>query len=518
MFPKDNENIGDTSSPSWQQTQNTPVQTPDSPIPEPVNYSAGQAQSQLYEQAQNNQAPQVQSIGYFGDKASVPYQPIQPTKKSKRKLFIFSGIASFLIIASTLGYVFGLYVPSQPENVYSTAMNRSGKGLEKVITQVTAKSELDRFKKGEYTGKINANFSPTLINGTASLKYDESKVDAKVDVTSTTDGQNQENYKAQFLAEIKDGESYPDIYFVIQGLNSLGLDAFAPELLKLDGTWIKIESNYIKELYESYSSALNTGGDTDATNETPELTSADVEELGKITSGLITEFVLTSDESKSIFVNRSFIEKEKIDGMNTYHYKVGINPDNYVKACIESANRYLDSSAVKRLAQLDEQTVKESKDLAKKACEDQKRDIDDKLDFDMWVDAKYKLIYKIRIVDPENEEQPFEFGQKYKGGDDLHFFATYEELGTPIKFTMTSDINIKTLVSSTKFDLVGEDDMKFNMNIDGKPLEGEITIDKPANPKLLQDILKELGFSEGGDVLDPLGVDPMDELLLDPGI
>lgn len=444
--------------------------------------------------------------------------PIATPKKSRKKLLVTS-LLSILVIGGLAGYVFGLYIPSKPENMYSKAMDRSGQALDKVMIKVTDKAELDRYKKGQYDGSLKVNFDPFKIDGKMALKYDNSRLDFNGEAKVSEDGQTEKTYKTQFLTELKDGSTYPDIYFIITGIKDLGLESFAPGIEKLDQTWIKVDEAYIKDLIESLQSTVSSGGDTDDTSKPPELTNDDVSELSKVFSGVVKEYVLTDDTTKSILVNKQFVGKEKSDGLNTYHYVIGINKDNYEKACIESANRLFDTSAYKKLTESTEEDIKTTKEDAKKGCEESKKEIKDDETFDMWIDAKYKLIYKIRDYDDENKDDYVEIGQKYKGGDDLHFFVNYEGKKDKFSGKFTLDMNTKTLVSRAKIDVKsdGEDGAgTFELTVDGKPLDGDITIEKPSNPKSIQQVIEELGLNSGEELLDPLGVDASDPFSIDP--
>ena len=54
--------------------------------------------------------------------------PAYPVKKSKTKL-ILGACLTILIIGGATAYIFLIFIPSKPENVYKTAMDRSGRGL-----------------------------------------------------------------------------------------------------------------------------------------------------------------------------------------------------------------------------------------------------------------------------------------------------------------------------------------------------------------------------------------------------
>ena len=503
MFPDDNKD----------ELKNTENIEPTTPELTPIVPAAAEAEPVTY-QADN--PPTINPL-----QSSTPVISMVASKKRGKKRVILVSALIFLVIVGFGGYVFAFFIPSKPENVFLTALDRSGQGFDTVVTKVTNKAQLDRFKKGEFNGTANVNYPPLKIDGKLDLKYDNSRLDFNTSAVVSEDGQTEKTYKAQVLTDIKNGSTYPDIYFIINGINQLGLESLVPGIEKLDNTWIKVDEKYLKDTVEQYQSLLTSGGDTDVTKDPPKLTNDDVTELSKLSSSLIREYILTKDSSKGILVNKSFSGKEKTDGLNTYHYVIGINKDNYVTACIDSSNRLFDSTAYRRLTSVSEDDVKKTKEEAKKGCEDSKKDIKDDETFDLWVDGKYKLIYKIRVVSDGNSDESTEIGQKYSGDDDLHFFVNYENKKDKTTGKFTLDINTKSLVSKIKLtaDTLHSDTAgKFEISIDGKPLDSDISIDKPTNPKSIKDVIKELGLGSGEEILSPIGLDTSDPFSLDPGL
>ncbi len=438
-------------------------------------------------------------------------------KKSRKKLLAI-GIASILVLGGIGGYVFGLYIPSQPDNVYSKAMDRTGKALDKVTEQISDKSQLDKLKKAQYQGTLKIDSSDMQVSGTMDLKYDGKRVDFSGDAKLSEGGQTEKKYSAKVLSEIKDNTMYPDVYILLSGIKDFGLESFVPRINTLDDTWIKIDEKFIKDNIEQLQKNISNGGDTDVTKQS-DITTEDTAELSRVMSGVAKEYVFSNDNSKSIFVKKRFVGKENVEGLKTYRYEIAINKDNFEKACIEASNRIHNTSFYKKTTNSKEDDIQKSKEEDKKACQDTKNQIKDDLKVDMWVDAKYKLIHKISYLDPKTPKTYVEVGQIYKGGDDLHFFATFNNSESKTVTKLTIDTNTKTLVSKSKLTVNFEADGKkgsTELTVDGKPMEGDIKLDKPSNPKTIQQVIEELSLGSGEEDLDPLGIEAEDPFSIDP--
>lgn len=429
-------------------------------------------------------------------------------KKSKKRLIMLSAFGSFIVLLA-IAYVFLIFMPSKPANVYAIAIVRSGEALDKVTKKVTKKSQLDRYKKAEYSGSAKLKVSPLKIDGTMGLKFDESHLDMNINAKVSQDGQTEKTYKAQLLTELNKNATYPDIYFIINGIKDLGLNQTIQKIEKFDNTWIKVDEKYIKDTIDQYKSLLSSGGDKDVTENNPNITNDDISELTNISTNLVKDFVFTDNQSKSILVNKKFIAKEKSEGLNTYHYEMGLNASNVKSFCKEGASRFADSSIYKKFSNAKPDDINKAKEDAKKSCDEINEADINKQNFDMWVDAKYKLVHKIRVYDEISKDIYTEIGQIYKGGDDLHFFVNFDDKKEASFIRFTLDTNTSNLVSKGRLtaDFKSDNDKgNVELSFTGKPLEGEVKLKKPTNPKSIQDLLKELGLTDSSGALNSLGV------------
>lgn len=505
MFPNDEQPDNVNKSVNSAPSAETQVPSSDS---KPTNNTGNLSQPQ---QLPADSVQNAQNTNNFGQNSAIfGSTGVQnPAKKSKKGLLFGLSFLAVIAVLLAVGYVFALYLPAKPDNVYKKSMDRTSKALTQVISKTSSKEQLDKYKKNQLSGNMNIDFAPLKVAGNMNLKYDEKSLDFSLDAKLSQDGQTEKNYKTHILAEQDQKLGYPDIYFIFDGISDFGLENYIPGVDKLDNTWIKIDKNYIKKNVDSLKSRVTNGGDVDVTKDAPQLTNEDIEQLANIGKDQINKYVLTNNPENAILINKKFIAKEKVDDIQTYHYVMGFNKDNLVKACIDTASRYLESGAYKKFANASEQSIKDEKDQAKKSCENSKKDIKDDEEFDMWVDAKYKLIYKIREVDDKQKDTYIEIGQKYKGGDDLHLFINYVSKEDKMNGHMTLGINTATLVSKTEFMFQADDEKdkgKLQITLDGKPLDDDITLDKPTNPKDLEQVMKDLNLNSSSLNQSVLGI------------
>ncbi len=62
-----------------------------------------------------------------------PPVPNYPTKSKLPKKTLFIGLAVFALFAGVGGYIFGFYLPNQPENVWNNGLKNSGQPKPKTL-------------------------------------------------------------------------------------------------------------------------------------------------------------------------------------------------------------------------------------------------------------------------------------------------------------------------------------------------------------------------------------------------
>lgn len=455
----------------------TPDQTFTTSPPNPTLVSASPP-SRQYQQAPQPSYPVMGTMAASG----------APPGKSKRKKLLLAGgaIAFFLVLASAVA--FGYYLPNQPDNIYKTGVNRSAKALDKLVNAATEKSKLEAFKKSDITLSLDAKYKNTSYSGSFNAKFDGSKADGGINFVSKQASKPDQTFSAKFLGELPAGSQYPNIYVQLNGLKALGIDNYLPGFAAYDGKWIAILSDYLKSLGTA---------PTAAENSKKQLTTDDIAELARAATSVTVDYVFSAEPGKAVFEKKSYVGKEKVDNTNAYHYKVGLNKDHLKAYCKAMINKIYSTNAYKKLPWVDEKTVDKDKQAALKDCDSSYNDIKTDTTYELWVDAKYKLIYKIRIPDAADKETYTDIGQVYKGGDSVSLFAAYHNGKDKTDDKFTLDTNLKT--NTTKGTLTfsgGEPDNKYDIKItlDAKPYNGEINTNKPTGAIPIQDVLKQLGI------------------------
>jgi hypothetical protein len=125
--------------------------------------------------------------------------------------------------------------------------------------------------------------------------------------------------------------------------------------------------------------------------------------------------------------------------------------------------------------------------------------------YEMWADARYKVIYKIRVTDATDTANYSEIGQKYDGSNTLHFFMNSASKdatsGTPSTSTAaaTFDLNTSAATIAAGINLNGSGDgtsesdaYSFKATVNSKPYQGSINAAAPSDATSIMDILQGL--------------------------
>lgn len=445
-----------------------------------------------------------QTGGVYSPPLTTQLPPEEGGKKSKKKLIIaLTAFAVILLLGA--GYVFGFYIPNKPENVWKTGLDRSGDAIEQIVNKATETEKLNQIKNSEITGSLEFSSQDLNFNGNLVSKLNETKSDSNLDISFQDNTGQETSLNLKALTHLPEGKKYPNIFFQFNGASQLGLNAFIPELSKYESKWIGVDSDYLEEL-------SNYGGGTKPEGNQKNITSEEYAEIVRTVSATSSEYLFTSDPEKAVIENRGFVGKEEVDGLKTYHYQAAVNEANAKKFCVALSERVIVLPAWQKLFELDEESTQKMKDSAKITCEGEwPKDPDDDGVFDVWVDSKYKLIYKIRDYTDKDKKDYFEIGQKYTGGDDILFFANVHddesqfdlrlELGTNLETNITKVSLSASQKSEAITGLFGPFEAKASF--EAKPFDGEINVDEPEGTIKLQDILESLGVNStsGGSLL-----------------
>jgi len=460
---------------------------------------------QPFSEPQNTQPGNPSGPSPTNDLPSPQPQPggLYPVPRQNRKKLwlLLAGIATVMIAVA--GYVFLFYIPNLPENVWNSGLDRSGQALTSATSRVTSKDMVNTYTKSAFDGTFSYSSGSNSVSGTATAKVDSTGATADVTSSFSTDGAAEKKLEAQFIVNQPKDKLYPTLYLKFNGLANLGLGDMGSFLSAYDNKWISIDEEYFKDLGVT---------PADAGKADQQVTAQDVADAAKSAIDTTSEYVLTSNSSKAVFERQSFVGKEKTDGVDTYHYKVGINIDHARAYCQAVTTAYLKTNLAKKVIP----DAAERDSQAKKAPDDCKSDITKedvaKSTYDLWMDTKYKVIYKMRVTETAHPKNYTEIGQKYDGSDTLHFFSkgvTQEEEGvatngaTTSNFALTFDINTKTATVAVGM-TGGEkpasgDSTDFKATMNSKPYQGTVDTSKPSGATPIQDILNS-AFGASSDL------------------
>lgn len=448
-------------------------QPPASPEPSAVN--AAESPEPLIAQ------PVVSTFGQ--PPASKPGRFKRPSKK-----VLAIGLAVLVLIILSAGYVFGMYLPNKPANVYQTGMERSGENLNKLVEKITDEEHFEKIQNSQIVATAQVKSFGSTFNGAFAVKLDKTRADGSLDVKVKEPQATERILNIKFLSSLRENKKYPDLYFQVNGTKALGLSDFVPGIDAYEGKWIAVESDYLESI----------GYNQEGPKNREQVTSEEIASLARTISSTTNEYLLTSDKNKAVLENKKYIGRETTDGISTHRYEVGVNKAHAKEFCRVLTERVISHPASKKLANLDDKGVEEQKKNIAKDCDaDVDEEIKDGMTMDLWIDAKYKLIHKLRIYDANNKSNYADIGQKYTGGDKISFFLAYHSESDKIDAKLTTDVDTKSYTSKGKFTWVEkkEEGMEGAVTFEAKPYDGEVKADKPAGAINIQEVLSKFGIS-----------------------
>lgn len=399
-------------------------------------------------------------------------------------------IAAVLVVGGAAAFYFGYY--TNPSVIYSKSLQNTGKGYDKLVQYADKQSQL-HYKAFVGDGSFKVKGEGFATDGKINFKGDENNGELTFDL-----GLGATRLKADLRA-IKSAGASPDLYIKASGLKGLGSLAGSPELESqlagLDDSWVLIDHSLI----DSLNAATADQPATVSNSPTREQVLDELQAVGKVNQ----QYVYTTNKDKAIFTVVKKYGSETVDGHKTYHYKVGVQKEN-VKKYIKAQQAALKASKLNDWIKKNkyETTVNAMfDDMARSA-----NDIKASDNFDLWADAKRKLIYKVRFADTKNPAQNYaDLGLDYKGGDSYPFFIKGKskdgDTVTDINLTFTLNTKNNDLAMKVDTSTEGDQPSTFNMDVTFKPSNQTFKIEKPAGAKTLAEALSALGL---GDYLTQL--------------
>lgn len=388
--------------------------------------------------------------------------------------------ALIILLAGGAAAYFLYYVPNKPSNVWKTALTRSGKGYDNLVAYATKTKNINAV---DVTGTFKTT-GDIAADGTLSGGFGDGN--GKLTVSASAMGLK----TGLDLLWIKSANSTPDIYFKLSGVKGLGDMVVSltgaqnfKKLNDVNDQWYLIDHS----LFDQFASGSNS---------TPQLSSKDVNDFLTKVGNTSKKYLFTGDTSKSSLVLKQYLGSEVQEGRKVYHYKIGYNKQN-LKAYFKELCSDIDSSKLQSFGSFFDAS-------GTLGCESQTYSYADQLNgnetADAWVDKSTKLIHKIRFPERTQQQNYFEVGQNYTGGDNFPFFVNFHSKDSTdtssgsIQLTLNEKTNSVTLVGSAKTE--GSSSSSGNISLQIKPAPSAPSIKAPSNSKNILQLVSDLGLGQ----------------------
>lgn len=400
--------------------------------------------------------------------------------KPSKKLTVVLATVLVLLGASAAAY-FGYYVPNKPENIWRTALERTGKGYDKLVGYVNT-AKYDKGLKYDGSFKVDAT---------------ELKADGNIKGSSDDQGNSQTSgsisavgLKVNFnLLTLASQTSVPDLYFKVDGIQGLGsfFGVSDPNFNKafdsINGQWYFVDHTLLEQSSSADKNQLS-------------ISKKDVNDFLNAIGGPTKKYIFTSDTQNMGVVAREQIGREKEDGLNTYHYKVGINKANIKKWNTEVCDNLKDNKLYKTLSFGQDQATID------KECYDTS-DIDklkDSQTADVWVDLHTKLVHKVRFTDSKQPSNYVDVIQNYQGGNKVPLALDFVEnlAGETSKGLVNIEYNADTsaIKLTSNFSVSGKEGGTGSIDFTISPNYSAVNVKKPAGAKNVMQLINSLGLSD----------------------
>ncbi len=457
-------------------------------------------------------------------------------QKKSMKPFIFASVfASLLILAGTAAYVFGIYIPNKPENVWSTGLSRTGQEAQAVVDKITDPEAFNSLSKNKLmvAGEVNTNDGKFKFN--LDSAFDQTKSDSNLSFDASAGAATDQNInlQAKVKTNIQEDSVFPNVYFQISGFSALGLDSFIPGINDYESKWIAVEQDFYKD-------TISDLGDVEE-NDISNVTQQDIVSIIDDVVGVSQDYIFTTDSERAVIVLEEFIATEESEGITANHYKASIDLEKATAFCIAVSDKLInDNQAFRKIEGIKDSNIDEKRESAKKDCTyDDQEESREELEkpFDIWMDNKHKIFHKVRFYEDlekknnktkeskasclqryaefdnrrdtstycdyyddqiEEGEKYVEFGQIYDGNDSIMLFASQKNdtnnKNDYLRADLTIDINNLTYNGVIAYADTTDENKTANakVTISTEPYTEEINADRPESAANLQDVIDDL--------------------------
>lgn len=408
--------------------------------------------------------------------------PVPEPKRSKRWVLPVALAVAAVVLAG--GYTFAFYLPNRPSAIYKSSLHRTGDAID-ALTHYS-------------NGLVQKHYKSYGVNGSMHVKSGSSSFDATL--TGNADARANASMKLdanilgqKIAADLRTVEvansANPDLYLRLTGIKS-ALDSYGLNSLdSLDGQWLSMDHSLLNTYATSVSH--NVAG-ADATSMP---TGTQVNDALTKVQTVNKQYLFTTDSSRAVLQNKKYVGKETQDGRAVYHYVVGYDK-THMQAYADALGKALDSSSLNNWSK----SSNSGKNLSEVAnISSLKQSISNAKDdytFDVWVDAKTKLVHSVRFADPTDASSVLTFSQNYTGGS-TYPFALSLKGKTSSGAAETVDLKVSLDTASNKQTdtlAITEGDTQANFDFTLTPSMDAVQVAAPAGSRSVADVLNSLGL------------------------
>lgn len=420
----------------------------------------------------------------FNEPPKPPFMPTtQPAPTSRKRLWLLA-VAVVIVLGLAAGYVFAFYLPAQPGNMYKSGLTNTSKAIDTLI-QYSGEHKASDYKSASFTG------SAQVKSAQGSFDFDTSgSIDQKSNMTATFDADIMgQKIQANVRSVIPKKGTTPDIYFQVNKADKL-LGQYG--LQKYNEKWITIDHTVLDTF------AKNAEDAKDKT--TPEVTTPTYDQVRDVldkVQALNKQYLFTTDEKYAVLKDEQFVAKEQVHARTSYHYKVAYNKD-HLKTYVAEMKKALDTSKLNAWSEsVNHKKLSEQVkfDKLEKEIADAKSDYK----FDLWVDAKTRVIGQLQFTDPKDSSSKMTIGQNYTGGDQYPFsFAVNDkdDHGHPESANIGLTLDKKTQKTTVDITGAGQDETGKSFDITGSisvtPSTQGVAVTAPKNSTPINDVINDL--------------------------
>jgi hypothetical protein len=492
-----------TASEAMPATPDSPSITPETPSPESVaaetslggtTSSAGQVISPT---DSNTTSRPSSPTGSVPAATNPPVVGKGSMFAGRRKLVALIAIVVIILLAA--GYAFAFYLPNTPSHVYSSGLTNTGQALDKLITYTQTQDKAS-YKSAALNSTLKYKSASGSFDATLSGAFDKNS-NGNLQFKADVEG---ENITANLRSVKAAGNTSPDIYLQVTGiknyLDSAGLNDFD----SLDGQWISIDHTLLDTYSASLKQELNSTSDSSVADASGVPTADQLNDALNKVQTVNKQYIFTTDKSKAVLTNQKFIAKETENGRAQNHYKVGYDK-SHLQAYVSALGSALDSSKLNDWSKKANDGKSLSVSMNLKDLENTIKNGKGDYTFDLWVDAKTKLVSSLRFTDPADKSSVFVIGQNYTGGTQYPFSFTFSDKatdGTPEKGALNLTVDSKTNKYTGSFTLDTHDtsgSISVEANFTVTPSNDAVKVTAPSGTESITDLLNQLGL---GGLLD----------------